>query len=314
MSERSTIDYLIHSLKREFNIVWVAGLRSGARNFITDIGWGSHPKVVGHMNTVNPNRIQVLGRVETDFLSQLDPLEHTKALSSLFNDKTFAVIIADDLPVQQAFIDIANHRNIALIKCPIPSNELVTTLRHKLTSILSRRQTLHGVFLEVISLGVLITGSSSIGKSELALELVSRGHRLIADDAPEFSRIAPDTVRGYCPEILQDMLEVRGLGVLNIREMYGEGAVKQAKELGLIVKLIEFEKAEAIFADRMSSQRKLQKVLGVDIVEVTLPVAPGRNLAVMVEAAARSHLTYLRGYDAAQELVDRQQKVMNTMV
>lgn len=311
MSERSTIDYLIHSLKREFDIIWVAGLRSGTRNFITDIGWGSHPKVVGHMNTVNPNRIQVVGRVETEYLSQLDPIEYQRAMSALFNDKTFAVIIADDLPVEKEFVEIADYRNIALIKCPTPSNELVTTMRYKLTGILSRRQTLHGVFLEVISLGVLITGSSSIGKSELALELISRGHRLIADDAPEFSRIAPDTVRGYCPEILQDMLEVRGLGVLNIREMYGEGAVKQSKYLRLIVKLIELDKAEQIFTDRMSSHRKVQKVLGVDITEVTLPVAPGRNLAVMVEAAARNHLTYMRGYDAGQELVERQMKVMN---
>jgi HPr kinase/phosphorylase len=226
----------------------------------------------------------------------------------LFSSGSFAVILCENLEAPEAFVQLANQYEVALLTCDNPSNELVGDLRYVLTSMLADKQILHGVFLEVISLGVLITGDSSIGKSELALELISRGHRLIADDAPEFVRITPDIVSGHAPPILQDLLEVRGLGILNIREMYGDGAIKHSKYLRLIINLVESTADEEL--DRMSTRSKMREVLGVDVVEITLPIAPGRNLAVMVEAAALDYLLKSRGYDASQEFIERQ----NTLI
>ncbi|HQX23396.1 MAG TPA: HPr kinase/phosphorylase, partial [Pseudomonadota bacterium] len=157
------------------------------------------------------------------------------------------------------------------------------------------------------SIGVLIMGESGAGKSELALELVTRGHRLVADDAPEFSQIAPDVLDGTCPELLRDLLEVRGLGVLNVREMFGDTAVKRNKYLRLIVQLAGLEVLqEGDALQRLSGVTGYRTVLDVEIPQITLPVAPGRNLAVLVEAAVRHHLLRTKGIDPAQTFMDRQ--------
>jgi HPr kinase/phosphorylase len=212
--------------------------------------------------------------------------------------------------VPEDFKQLADKHKVALLECEQPSNELVTDLRYVLTTMLADKQTIHGVFMEVTSVGVLLTGGSSIGKSELALELITRGHRLIADDAPEFARITPDIVSGSSPPLLQDLLEVRGLGILNIREMYGDGAIKLSKYLRLIINLVPHEQLDRKL-DRLHTFSSTRNFLGVNITEIALPVAPGRNLAVMVEAAVLDFLLKTRGYDAGQELIERQEKAMN---
>lgn len=169
---------------------------------------------------------------------------------------------------------------------------------------------LHGVFMEIAEIGVLLVGQSGLGKSELALDLVSRGHRLIADDAPEFTRVAADTICGTCPDALQNFLEVRGLGVLNVREMYGEKAVKSSQYLELIVKLVPADRASSKSEDRIRLPESKVDVLGVDIPMIVLSAAPHRNLAVLVEAAARSQLLGKRGYVASRDFSDRQKKLM----
>lgn len=169
---------------------------------------------------------------------------------------------------------------------------------------------LHGVFMEIAGVGVLLAGQSGLGKSELALDLVSRGHRLIADDAPEFTRIAADAICGSCPEALQDFLEVRGLGVLNVREMYGEGAVGSSQCLELIARLVPADQASLKSEDRIQLPENKINVLGVDIPTILLPATPNRNLAVLVEAAARSQSLRKRGYVASRDFSDRQKKLM----
>jgi HPr kinase/phosphorylase len=160
--------------------------------------------------------------------------------------------------------------------------------------------------MEVMGTGVLITGPSSIGKSELALELLSRGHRLIADDATEFARRAPDILNGTCPEMLRDFLEVRGLGILNVRAMFGDSAIKRNRNLRLIVKLQEMEEAEEM--DRLHGSKRMHNIQEVEIPEITLPVGPGRNLAVLLEAAVRNHILNTKGYDASQAFIERQKR------
>lgn len=168
----------------------------------------------------------------------------------------------------------------------------------------------HGVFMEVRDLGVLIKGDPAIGKSELALELISRGHRLVADDIVDFFRVAPARLEGRCPELLQDFLEVRGLGILNIRELYGDNAVKPTKQLDLIIQLEMAEKLAPQLLDRLKIKSQQEKILGVKVPKLTIPVAAGRNLAVLVETALSNHLLLLRGINATKQLIQRQNREM----
>ena len=171
---------------------------------------------------------------------------------------------------------------------------------------------MHGVFIEVLGMGVLLIGDPAIGKSELALDLISRGHRLIADDAPRFARIAPDVLEGSCPEPLRDFLEVRGLGILNIRAMFGEGAVMPSRVLNLIIDLKPLVPSELERIDRLSGSLSASTILCVTVPCITMPVAPGRNMGVIVEAAVRHQILRIRGYDAGVDFVDRQARAIGS--
>ena len=183
---------------------------------------------------------------------------------------------------------------------------LISTLRHELGRDLAARVVLHGVFLDVLGVGTLLVGSSNMGQSELALELISRGHCLVADDAPEFSRPAPTVIEGECPPVIQDFLEVGGRGVLNVRAMYGDAAIRRQKRLHLIVRMEPLTAQTREGGDRLSGNFETTEVLGVPITEMTLPVGPGRNLAVMIEAAVRNYMLMRRGYRSAEDLMERQ--------
>ena len=173
--------------------------------------------------------------------------------------------------------------------------------------------TLHGVFMEVMGTGVLITGHSSIGKSELALELLTRGHRLIADDATEFARTAPDTLNGTCPEMLRDFLEVRGLGILNVRAMFGASSIKQSRNLRLMVVLQDIEDAEKM--DRLHGSKRIRTIQDVDIPEITLPVGPGKNLAVLLEVAVRNQGPQHEGLRRKHKaFIDRQKRRLENSI
>lgn len=305
-----TVGALINAINKRFPLHWVSGYNADQREIGKHFSWGTHPKIIGHLNPIHPNHIQIVGDVEMAYITQFQPEERRRQLINIFNNEIFAVIVADGLEVPEDFKHLADEYKVALLECEQPSNELVTDLRYVLTTMLADKQTIHGVFMEVTSVGVLLTGGSSIGKSELALELITRGHRLIADDAPEFARITPDIISGSSPSLLQDLLEVRGLGILNIREMYGDGAIKLSKYLRLIINLVPHEQLDKKL-DRMHSFSSTRNFLGVNITEIALPVAPGRNLAVMVEAAVLDFLLKTRGYDAGQELIERQERAMN---
>ena len=167
------------------------------------------------------------------------------------------------------------------------------------------------MYLDVYSLGIFITGKAAVGKSELALALISRGHRLVADDVTLFARNAPDLVEGRSSHLLTDFMEVLGLGVVNIRAMFGANALKRSMPLSLIINMVELDANNSIDFDRIGNNLETRSILGLDFPVITLPVAPGRNLAVLVEAAARNHLLQTSGYNAAQDLVSRQNRAIN---
>ncbi len=171
--------------------------------------------------------------------------------------------------------------------------------------------TMHGVFMDIFGIGVLLTGASGIGKSELALGLINMGHRLVADDAVHFQRMAHESITGSCPALLQDFLEVRGLGILNIRVMYGDKAIKENKRLQLIVNIVAFNAEDLLAIDRLHGMYRSQNILGTKISEVTIPVAPGRNMAALVEGAVRNQVLKLTGYNASDEFIKRQSQLLS---
>lgn len=306
-----TVDELFEAQAASLKLRWLAG-RSG-RERLLEPATAKFPgmALVGYLNYVHPNRVQVLGSGEVDYLRKLPATERRTAIERLFScDTTTLVVVASDESIDDDLLSAADAAGLPLFATSWPGPRVIDHLQHYLTRALARRTTLHGVFLEVMGIGVLITGESGIGKSELALELLSRGHRMVADDAVDLSRVGPDTVIGRCPRMLCDFLEVRGLGILNVRAMYGDTAVRPEKTVRLFVHLEPLTPERMKKVDRLQVEQKTRSILDVDIPEVVLYVAPGRNLAVLVEAAVRAHILRMRGINPLQELMQRQEAHM----
>jgi len=266
--------------------------------------------LVGSLNCIHPNRLQVLGRAEMAHLAALRQDAFTETIEHLFAAGPAAVIFSDGIEPPPIFFELSQQCATPLLGTAISDEDVIDRLQHYLTFAMAERTVAHGVFMQVLGMGVLLQGEPGIGKSELALELVARGHRLIADDAPEIARIGPEILEGSCPPMLRDFLEVRGLGVLNIRAMFGEDAVRERDSLSLVVTMRSFTGDELTKVDRLRGSLSVQTLLGVPIPEVTLPVAPGRNLAVLLETAVRSQTLRIRGYDAGVDLIERQARAV----
>ncbi len=263
--------------------------------------------LVGHLNLIHPNRIQVLGRRELAYIDGYSGDATGQVIANLFAAEPAAIILADGVAAPAALLSSAQARTVPMLATVSAADVVIDTLRRYLAKALADSTSMHGVFMDVLGLGVLITGESGVGKSELALELISRGHGLVADDVVEISRIAAKTLEGRCPPLLKDFLEVRGLGVLNIRVIFGETAVRPKMNLKLIVHLERPSQAGAAPAERLPLHELTEDILGLPIREVVIPVAAGRNLAVLLEAAVRNYILQLRGYDSTQEFIARQQ-------
>jgi HPr kinase/phosphorylase len=287
---------------------WIAGHAGGDKVLNSDTVQKPTLALVGHMNYVHPNRVQVMGCAEMDYLRRLAPADLDISITNLFSNELAAVVVANSEPVPESMVAAAEQSATPLFSSPEQSPVLTSLLSHIMTQALAPSTVLHGVFLEVSGLGVLITGDPAVGKSELALELITRGHRLVADDALEVFSVSPDTLEGRCPTLLQDFMEVRGLGVLNIRRLFGETAVKHKKNLKLIIHLSPVDNGNNPWqeVDRLDMAAGSRVILGVEVAEVRIPVAVGRNLAVLVEVAVRNHTLKMRGIHSSEEFAERQ--------
>ena len=262
--------------------------------------------LVGHLNLIHPNRIQVLGLRELAYIEGYSDEANGQVIAKLFAAEPAAIILTDKVTGPASLLRAAEQKSVPVLTTESAADAVIDTLRRYLAKALADSTSRHGVFVDVLGLGVLITGESGVGKSELALELISRGHGLVADDVVEISRIAAKTLEGRCPPLLKDFLEVRGLGVLNIRVIFGETAVRPKMNLKLIVRLSKSGQVGAVATERLPLHELTEEILGLPIREIVLPVAAGRNLAVLVEAAVRNYILQLRGYDSTQEFIARQ--------
>ncbi len=305
MADRLRAHELFDELGERLELRWVGGQRGGERLIERGEHLSRRPSLAGYLNVIHPNKVQIIGSAELAWLDGLDARTRWEILFKIMESRPLALVITQNQSCPADLREAAEESETPLWVSPRRGYELLNLLQYHLARALAPRVTLHGVFMEIYSIGVLVTGDSGAGKSELALELISRGHRLVADDAPEFTQIAPDVLDGTCPELLQDLLEVRGLGVLNIREMFGDTAVKRNKYLRLIVHLDQSpEQGEEAMA-RITGETGSRKVLDLDVPVVALPVAAGRNLAVLTEAAVRLHLLRSKGIDPAAAFLAR---------
>ncbi|MBN8766622.1 MAG: HPr kinase/phosphorylase [Thiobacillus sp. SCN 64-317] len=306
-----SVETLFHDLAEQLGLQWLAGRAGGQRS----LSFGALHKpalaLIGHLNFVHPNRIQVLDCAEMDYLRSLSGPSLQEAIDHLFSNELAAIVIANGETVPAVLCETAERTGTPLFSSTLASTTLMSYLGHYLTQSLAETTSQHGVFLEVLGMGVLIKGDAGVGKSELALELVTRGHRLVADDVVELKHVAPDTLEGSCPALIRDFLEVRGLGILNIRYLFGETAVKLQKNLRLIVELVHPQEIGEVGLNRLDMVASTENILAVAIPKVRIPVAAGRNLAVLVEVAVRNHILKSRGINPVEQFIKRQQAAID---
>ena len=288
----------LHDDNREaLSLAWIAGREGGTAVRREAAAAAS---LIGHLNLTHPNSIQVIGAYEAGTVA-----DHVERL---FQAAPAAVIVADGVAAPPALVEASKRSHTPLFASPLPAPRVIEVLARYLAKALADSIERHGVFMDVLGLGVLITGESGVGKSELGLELISRGHGLVADDVVEISRIAVGTLEGRCPPMLMDFLEVRGLGLLNIRTIFGETAVRRKLKLRLIAHLQRPLPGGRDPTERLPLAALSEDILGVTVPKVIIPVAAGRNLAVLVEAAVRNQILKLRGIDSMAEFMARQQR------
>jgi HPr kinase/phosphorylase len=297
-----------HTLKWE----WVAGLGASERRFdesaVREARSGAD--LVGYLNYIHPYRIQILGQREIAYITNGGADDWARRIARIVTLEPPVLILADGQPAPAALVSMCERSQIPMFATKSSSAFVNDVLRAYLSKHFADRCTMHGVFMDILGLGVLITGESGLGKSELGLELISRGNGLVADDAVDLFRINQDTIEGRCPELLINLLEVRGIGLLDIRGIFGETAVRRKMRLKLIVHLIRRETMERDY-ERIPYEPLTQDVLDVPVRKVVIQVVAGRNIAVLVEAAVRNTILQLRGIDTYQEFVERHRKAMS---
>lgn len=260
-------------------------------------------QLMGFYEYFNPERIQIIGKMEFAYLSTIDEKTRRERLQRLFSQRIPALIITRELPYFPEMLELATEFEVPLLRSKESTSNFIAGLIAFLNLTLAPRITRHGVLIEIYGEGVFITGESGVGKSETAIELVKRGHRLVADDAVEIRKVSNISLVGSSPDNIRHFLELRGIGIINARRLFGIGAVKMTEKIDLVVELEQWD-SEKVY-DRMGVDTEFVNILGVKIPSLTIPVKPGRNLAVILEVAAMNNRQKKMGYNAARELLNR---------
>ena len=258
-------------------------------------------ELTGYLEFFDNKRIQVLGNTEFSYLGRYGPEAQKMVIDSIFSFGPPAVIICRDIEPSNAILESAKLHKVSIFSTPQSTSDLTASLVQYLNKELAPRITRHGVLVEVYGEGCLLTGDSGVGKSETAIELIKRGHRLVADDAVEIRRTAQTTLYGQSPENIRHFIELRGIGIINARKLFGMGAIKLQEKIDMVINLEQWDSAKVY--DRMGLDNEYMKILGVEVPTLTIPVKPGRNLAVIIEVAAMNNRQKKMGYNAARELL-----------
>ncbi len=260
-------------------------------------------QLVGYFDHFDARRLQVLGNVEMSYLARLPEGEREAVLDALLSRHIPALLIARDLEPDPACVAMAQKHNVTLLRSKEPTSTVVSSIIAYLRDGLAPRITRHGVLMEVYGEGILLTGESGMGKSETAVELLKRGHRLIADDAVEIRRISANTLVGTAPSVIRNFVELRGIGIINVANLFGMGAVKADNQIDLVVDIVPWNNHQ--YYDRLGIEVEYTEILGVKIPKNTIPITPGRNLAIILEVAAMNNRQRKMGYNAALEFTEQ---------
>jgi HPr kinase/phosphorylase len=304
-------DALFEDHRGKLKWQWIAGLGASERRFdeVAVRAARSGADLVGYLNYIHPYRVQILGEREVAYLTRGTEEDCVRRVSRIVTLEPPVLVLADGQSAPDALLRVCERAQIPMFATPESSAFVIDVLRAYLSKHFADRTSMHGVFMDILGLGVLITGESGLGKSELGLELISRGNGLVADDAVDLFRINQTTIEARCPELLQNLLEVRGIGLLDIRAIFGETAVRRKMRLKLIVHLVRRENFERDY-ERIPAEPLTQDVLGIPVRKVVIQVVAGRNIAVLVEAAVRNTILHMRGIDTYQDFMERQRAAM----
>ena len=292
------------TLAKEFKMepVWASTDFESIRLTVVDV---VRPglQLTGYYDFFEPMRLQIMGNAEISFLSKKTPQECTVIFDRLFSYKIPALIVARNLPIPEPCLEMAKKHNVSVLRSGKATSDLASEIITYLKAALAPMVTRHGVLMEVYGEGLLLIGDSGIGKSEAAIELLKRGHRLIADDAVEIRKINANSLVGTAPELIRDYIELRGIGIINVAKLFGMGSVRTRKEINLVVNIVPWNTQEAY--DRLGLEDQYMEILGVKIPMNTIPITPGRNLAVILEVAAMNNRQRQLGYNSAQEFTEQ---------
>ena len=304
-------DLLFEAFRERLRWEWVAGLGASERHFeeVAIRAARSGADLVGYLNYIHPYRVQILGEREVAYISAGNEADRARRIARIVTLEPPVLVLADGQTAPDELLAMCERAQIPLFATRESAAFVIDVLRAYLSKHFADRATAHGVFMDILGLGVLITGESGLGKSELGLELISRGNGLVADDAVDLYRINQTTIEGRCPDLLQNLLEVRGIGLLDIRAIFGETAVRRKMRLKLIVHLVRKETLERDY-ERLPTEPLTQDILGIPVRKAVIQVVAGRNIAVLVEAAVRNTILQMRGIDTFQEFMDRQRRAM----
>ena len=307
-------DVLFEDHRAALKWQWLTGLGASERRFdeVAVRAARSGADLVGYLNYIHPYRVQILGEREIAYLNDASTGvdDHMRRILRIIALEPPALVIADGKTPPDLLVNLCERAQLPMFATPESAAFVIDVLRAYLSKHFADRISMHGVFMDILGLGVIITGESGLGKSELGLELISRGHGLVADDAVDFFRIGQTTIEGRCPELLQNLLEVRGIGLLDIKAIFGETAVRRKMRLKMIVHLVRRETLERDY-ERIPYEPLDQTILGVPVRKVIIQVEAGRNIAVLVEAAVRNAILQLRGINTYQEFVERHRRAMD---
>jgi len=290
---------------------WIAGHAHPERRFDEAAvrNAQSAADLVGYLNYIHPYRVQIVGRREVAYLQDASPEDQERRIQRIVTLEPPVVIVADKQIPPNRLVALCDRADIPLFVTDESAGHVIDVVRGYLSQLFAERTTRHGVFMDILGVGVLLTGESGLGKSELGLELISRGHGLVADDAVDLFRTSQTALEGRCPELLMNLLEVRGIGLLDIKAIFGETAVRRKMRLKLIVHLVRKETLDRDF-ERLPYEPLNEDILNVPVRKVVIAVDAGRNLAVLVEAAVRNTILQLRGIDTYREFIERHQRAM----